>query len=83
MQDLRQGVSVHAVKGFPKVDEIDVQRDVPPDALLDDAHSERTSHLCIPVSPESCLLLSQHGVNGCIGSVGKNLAENLRWNRQK
>ena len=47
---------MHAVKGFPKVDEIDVQRGVPPYSLLDDAHSERTSDLCIPASSESCLL---------------------------
>ena len=56
-------------KSFPEVNEIDVQRGVPHDALLDDVSQHNDLIYASLASSESCLLLSQPGVNSCINSA--------------
>ena len=74
---------MQTAKGFPEVDEVDEQRGVSLDALLNDVSYSKDLVNASPSSSEAYPFLSQLLVNSSINSAKEDRTENFRWNGEQ
>ena len=71
---------MQTVKGFLEADEVDEQRGVSLDVLLNYISCSKDLVNASPSSSEAYLFLSQLLVNSSINSAKEDPVENFRWN---